>query len=155
MITVAPATQSDIDDLVELGARLFQEDAAVHDTHIDLSWSEREGHADTRQLIKSEHGLVLIARDGDNAVGHLVGYSHEASSTRLPVRFGVLRSMYLVPEHRRGGVGRLLVQRFKDWATEQGCVEAHVSSYAANQGAQDFYESLGFRALSVSRVLTL
>ena len=155
MTAVSPATRSDIDDLVELGARLFEEDAAVHDTNIDLSWSEREGHADVRELIDSENGLVLIARDGDAAVGHLVGYCHEASSTRLPVRFAVLRSMYLVPEYRRVGVGRLLAEQFRTWATEQGCVEAHVSSYVANQGAQEFYESLGFRARSVSRVLTL
>lgn len=155
MTTVSVATHADIDDLVGLGARLFEEDAAVHDTYIDLTWSDREGHADTRQLIDSDGGFVLIAREGEAAIGHLVGYSYEGSSTREPVRFAVLRSLYLVPGHRRSGVGRQMVERFVQWAGVQGCVEAHVSSYVANDRAQVFYETLGFEARSLSRVLTL
>ena len=36
---------------------------------------------------------------------------------------------------------------------EDACAEAHVESYVANQGAQRFYERLGFQARSVSRTL--
>lgn len=155
VITVQPATESDVDDLVEFGAKLFAEDAAVHDTYIDLTWSEREGHADVAQLMSSDDGLVLIAKDDGTAIGHLVGYCSPASSTRQPVRFAVLRSMYLLPSHRRGGVGRELVRQFRRWAAAQDCVEAHVSAYVANQPAQQFYQALGFEARSVSHVLSL
>ncbi len=156
MITVNRATGGDIDELVSLGAQLFREDAAVHDSYIDLTWSERDGRADFEQLLASPSSLVLAARDGDGAlVGHLVGYTHASSPTRRPVTFAELRSMYVTAEHRGRGVGREMVQEFLSWAREQGCVKANVSAYVANERAQAFYGDLGFAPLSMSRVFTL
>lgn len=153
MNTVDRATEDDLDDLVHLGAQLFREDAAEHDSFIDLTWSEREGRDDFLQLLASPSSLVLVARNGDRAaVGHLVGYTFASSPTRQPVTFAELRSMYVTAEHRSQGVGRRMAQEFLSWARAKGCVQANVSSYVANDRAQEFYEQLGFTPLSVSRV---
>lgn len=155
MIEIKRATSEDVKDLVNLGARLFKEDAGVYDTYIDLTWSDREGAADFRHLLANEESLVLIARAEGEAIGHLVGYASAASQTRKPVRFAVLRSMYIDPSHRRGGIGRGFVDRFVSWAKGQDCVEAHVSSYVDNHAAQLFYETMGFESRSLTRSLSL
>ncbi len=156
MSPVRLATTADLDDLVHLGAQLFTEDAAVHDTHIDLTWSEREGRDDFVRLLDEPSALVLIAAFNEaGAVGHLVAYTSASSPTRLPVTFATLRSMYVMPHYRHQGIGQLLVQDFVSWARDKGCVQAHVSSYVGNDRAQDFYQRQGFEALSVSRTLNL
>ncbi|NMD25358.1 MAG: GNAT family N-acetyltransferase, partial [Actinobacteria bacterium] len=95
------------------------------------------------------------ARDGPQAIGHLVGYTSAASPTRLPVTSAILRSMYVVPGHRRQGAAELLVRAFIQWAREKGCVEAHVDSYALNEAAQRLYERHGFVVRSTARSLSL
>lgn len=155
VIAIEPATVDDVDRLVEMEAKLFDEDAAQHDTFVDLSWPQREGRADFMRLLDSPTSVVLVARDGHDVVGHLVGYISDPTPTRQRVTFAVLRSIYVEADHRHRGVGRALTERFVSWSRAKGCVEAHVASYRANEGAQQFYERGGFAERSVSRILVL
>jgi len=149
------ATMDDIATVVELESRLFAEDAGTHEPFADVTWPAREGHEDCRRLIDDPHGVVLLAVVATEAVGLLMGFSTMASSTRRPVRYAVLRSMYVAADHRRSGVARDLTERFLQWAREQGCVEAQVNHYTANVGAGRLYDGCGFRPHSLNRVLLL
>lgn len=155
MTIIETASADDVGRLVALESKLFQEDAGVHSNYADVAWPEREGRGDFTSLIADAGSLVLVARDSDEAVGLLVGYISQPSPTRKPVTFAVLRTLYVASDQRRRGVGHLLTERFVEWAREQGCVEAHVDSYVANEPAQRFYEQHGFVRHSVSRVLPL
>ncbi len=99
--------------------------------------------------------MVLLARDGGTAVGLLMAYAAASVPTRVPIRYAVLRSMYVTEGHRRSGVARSLIDEFLDWARQAGCVEAQVNHYVANEPAADLYESVGFRAHSLNRTLPL
>lgn len=155
MFTIEAATIEDLDVLVEQGGVLFVEDAGVYDTFIDFTWSAREGRADFERLIASDDCLVLVARAGTEAVAHLVGYTHAASPTRQKVTYANLRSLYVVPTSRRQGVGDALTRAFVAWARAEGCAEAHVDAYAANEPAQRLYERHGFVVRSTARALGL
>ena len=155
MTIVELATHDDIDKLVELEARLFREDGGRHDPLVDTTWPDREGRNDFERLLANPSAIVFVARSGTTAVGHAVGYVSESSPTRLPVTYGVLRSMYVDVGNRDAGVGGLLAEAFISWARARGCAEVHVDSYVANEGAQRFYERHGFEPHSVSRVLRL
>jgi ribosomal protein S18 acetylase RimI-like enzyme len=155
VIFIEQAGMDDIDALVALESKLFLEDAGRHDKYVDVTWPTREGHRDFGRLLADATCLVLVARDGDEAVGLLVAYVSTATPTRQPVSYAVLRSMYVNSDHRRHGLGHRLVERFTSWARDNGCVEARVDSYVANTAAQDFYEQLGFRRRSLERVLPI
>lgn len=155
MFTVEAATADDLDVLVEQGAALFREDAGTYDTFIDFAWSVREGRADFERLIASDDCLVLVAREGETVVAHLVGYTQAASPTRLPVTYANLRSLYVEPDHRRRGAADQLTRAFIEWARAKGCAEAHVDSYARNEPAQRLYERHGFVVRSTASALTL
>lgn len=155
MIDVSEATTSDIDQLLELEAALFVEDAGRHDPFSDPTWPAREGRQDFEDLLASPDGIVLAARRSGEMVGLLVGYAQKASPTRQPVEYAVLRTMYVAEQARRDGVATMLTERFLEWARHRGCAEAHVDHYAANIGAAALYERCGFQARSVSRALTL
>lgn len=155
MLEIDDAFLDDIDDLIPLESALFAEDAGVHDPFSDPTWPQREGRADFEDLIASPDGVVLVARSSAGPVGFLAGYAADASPTRQPVRFAVLRTLFVAPPSRRYGAATALVDRFVLWARDQGCVEAHVDHYAANQGAANLYEQVGFGPRSISRALTL
>jgi ribosomal protein S18 acetylase RimI-like enzyme len=152
---IEPAAIDDIDSLVALESKLFLEDAGRHDRYADVTWPTREGRRDFVRLMADPASLVLVARDGTAVVGLLVAFISEPTPTRQPVRYAVLRSMYVDRDRRRRGLGHLLTEQFVSWARTRGCVEAHVDSYVANGAAQDFYEQLGFASRSLSRVLTI
>ncbi len=155
MIKVDEATLDDIGDLVPLESALFNEDAATHDPFSDPTWPHREGRRDFEVLIASPESVVLVARSSTEPVGLLVGYAAQSSPTRQPVRFAVLRTLFVAPASRRSGAATMLTDRFLSWARHQGCVEAHVDHYAANRNAGLFYDRVGFSQRSISRVLLL
>jgi len=155
MSKVRRAALEDLDALVQLESHLFAEDAGVYEEFADPTWPEREGADDFRRLIGSGDCIVLAAERDETMVGLLVGYTTASSPTRLPVTYAVLRSLYVLIGHRRCGVAVALIDEFVRWATEKGCVEIHVDSYAANVGAQALYERNGFSIQSVSRARRL
>jgi ribosomal protein S18 acetylase RimI-like enzyme len=155
MIAVDVANPNDVDALVALESKLFREDAGVHDEFADVTWPDREGADDFARLLADPTSLVLAARDGASVVGLLVGYVAGPSSHRQPVTHASLRSMYLDAAYRRQGVGQQMVEQFLSWSRQQGCAEATVDHYAANDSAQRFYSRMGFAAQSVSAVLRL
>jgi len=152
MIEVLVATESDVDDVVALESRLFAEDSGTHEPYADVGWPAREGAADFADLLANPDAIVLMARDGAETVGVLMAYAAVAGSTRKPIRYAVLRSMYVSHSHRRTGVARALVEELLDWARQQGCVEAQVNHYVANEPAGNLYELFGFEPHSLNRV---
>ena len=152
--TIELANATDLDQLVELESALFREDAGVHEPDVDVAWPEREGRADFERLLGDDSCVVLVARADDHLVGFLAGYKAGPSPTR-PVLTAYLRSIYVRSAERRSGIAADLTDRFVQWAIDQGCTSAAVDSYAANDSAQQLYESLGFVVQSVHRVRRL
>ena len=60
------------------------------------------------------------------------------------MRFAVLESMRVAPQHRRLGIGTQLVARFLAWARDHHAERAGVTAFAGNTGAQRFYARHGF-----------
>ena len=147
-VTVSPVTEGDIDALVVSVAGLFAEDAGRHDPAMDLRWPEREGAAYYSRLLGARACLLLLARDDDQAAGHLVGRLSGPDSLRTQ-RLAVLESMRVAPGARRTGVGSLLVRHFFAWARDSGAQQASVTAYAANEAALRFYAWHGFSPQSV------
>jgi GNAT superfamily N-acetyltransferase len=146
--TMSTVTSDDLDALVASVAGLFSEDAGQHDTSVNLNWPAREGAAYYSKLINDPACLVLLARDDDRVVGHLVGKLTGPSSIQT-TRTAVLESLRVTPDSRQVGVGSLLVTHFLDWARGSGAQRASVTAFAANDTAQRFYARHGFVPASV------
>jgi len=155
MFDVHVATETDVDDVIGLETALFAEDSGEHEPYADIGWPAGVGAQDFADLLANPDAVVFVARADGRAIGVLMAYSAVAGPTRKPVRFAVLRSMYVVASHRRTGAARSLIEEFLDWARRTGCVEAQVDHDVANEPAGEFYESFGFTAHSLNRVLHL
>ncbi len=95
---------------------------------------------------------ILVAETGD---GRLLGfcelsiraYAEDCRSDRV----GYLEGWYVVPDHRRRGVGRALVAAGEDWARAQGCAEFASDAAADNDVGIAAHRALGFADAGVIR----
>lgn len=133
-ITIRQATARDIDLVAPLfdAYRQFYGQVA----NVDLArnfLSER--------FVNSE-SIVLVAASDAAIVGFTQLYP-SFSSTRVS-RIYILNDLYVAPEHRRSGIGRLLLTGAATFARETGAVRLSLSTAHSNVPAQRLYESLGW-----------
>lgn len=143
MTEIRPAVHDDLPGLVECSIGLFAEDAGTRDATMNLDWPRTNGAQFLTEGIDDPDRLVLAAvRDG-RVVGSLTGAISEPGDIR-PIKIAILRSMYVRPEARDGGLGAALVAAFRAWAVEKNADRLSVTAYAANDDAVRFYRRNGF-----------
>jgi len=148
-IRISAATPDDVAEILASADALVATDAGRHDAAAtNLGWAAQTGLAYCASLLASADNLVLLARDGDEVTGHLVGRLSGPGSVH-PIRVAELESIHVYPGHRGRGVGEQLMTAFLAWAAEKGARRATVTAYAANDGAQRFYARHGFALKSV------
>lgn len=84
-------------------------------------------------------GSILVARDGDDILGHaqIIG--------------GELKSIAVAESRQRAGVGRALVEAVIARCRDMGAVCMTVSTATADIGNLRFYQRLGFRMTRIVR----
>lgn len=106
----------------------------------------------------SQKHLYLIASHGDSLVPWIISMAAAnieplenifLAKTRLH-----LSAIYTVPDARRQGVARQLIQNVLEWGQRMNAVEADLNVLVANP-ARQFYEELGFEPHEVSLVKRL
>ncbi len=101
--------------------------------------------------------LYLIASDellAQATVGMVAAYTEPlenlfAAKTRLH-----LSAVYTIPNARRQGIARQLIQRALEWGQRMNATEADLNVLVANPACQ-LYEQLGFRPREISMVKKL
>lgn len=98
----------------------------------DAGWIQR-----IREWVSRRAGYLAI--DGEVPCGMIAVFPEEAE----PLRAHVV-SMWVAPEQRKNGVGRLLINAVKHWAAERGFRELRLMVTSVNKGAAEFYLRNGF-----------
>jgi aminoglycoside 6'-N-acetyltransferase I len=110
-------------------------------------WPEEneEGHRRGMADARRRGHLVLLARDLEGTLGFIeasVRKDYVNGTSGSPV--GFLEGLYVVPQSRRRGVARALVERAIAWAREHGCTELASDSLLDNLEAQAVHRAIGF-----------
>ena len=105
------------------------------ETGLGWSWTASR----VLRSIRDPETLVLVARDGKNAVGFaIMDFGEEAAHLAL---------LAVEPSHRRRGVGRDLFDWLKESALTAGIAVVKLELRANNVEAQHFYRCLGFEEI--------
>jgi GNAT superfamily N-acetyltransferase len=119
-IRISTATTDDLPEVVASVDALFATDAGAHNAAAtNLRWASENGIAYYTPLLADSNNLVLLARDGNEVAGHLVGRISGPGSVH-PIRVADLESVHVYPAHRNRGVGQQLATAFLAWAAEKG-----------------------------------
>jgi len=99
---------------------------------VEKSWNQR------RDDLIAKADIVLFETIGHS---HVIGYCLTTISSEC---IGEIDSLYLSPEYRGRGYGRVLFQRSLSWLAQYGITTPQLWVHPANFAAIRFYWSFGF-----------
>jgi ribosomal protein S18 acetylase RimI-like enzyme len=151
--TIRPGRREDAAE----AARLWMQSAEEHTSH-DRVYETSPGAEKTMRrfladVAKSSYSFLFVAVVGDRTVGFISGELRQGSPTFLPKTWASVDDVFIEPEYRNRGMGRALLQCVQAWAQERGADGISLQVAAANSRGRKFYEELGFRDISVYKVL--
>ncbi|MFT6397027.1 MAG: ribosomal protein S18 acetylase RimI-like enzyme [Bradymonadia bacterium] len=140
-ITVETATEADVDRITAL----FMADMR------DLGVSPEQGamREVAAAAITDERIVVRVARQAGKTVGVLL--ANDMLSIKFPGRALWIEELYVAPEARRQGLGRILVEDLLDWALQHDYKGVELEAYRMNTAASILYRSVGFSRLARER----
>jgi aminoglycoside 6'-N-acetyltransferase I len=113
--------------------------------------SEERHEIEVAQWENSD-GVVLLAEGSD---GRALGFAevsirreHVEGTSSAPVAY--LEAWYVVPEERRKGIGRALIESAVRWSSEAGFSELACDAEFDNSNAIQAHKDLGFREVGRS-----
>jgi ribosomal protein S18 acetylase RimI-like enzyme len=132
------ATLDDVIAVAQLQHEFVNEHAKLYDSKFyalsDSSVKQWSGWAEAK--FKSGSLALFVAEKNGAEKDILVGYVSGWVETRPPIyildKIGYLSNIYVVPAHRRQGIGKLLNSALLDWFRNKGLdyVELYVDSRA-------------------------
>ena len=136
---ITPALASDY-KAVRLRA-LLDTPSAFGSTHAresqfsDADWQQRAAN------LYTPRSIGYLAHHLDEYCGIAAAFLEQQTP-----RYAELVGMWVAPEHRRTGTGRLLVDAIESWARASGAHILHLMVTSSNLTAIAFYQRLGFSA---------
>ncbi|WP_054842731.1 GNAT family N-acetyltransferase [Vulcanisaeta distributa] len=149
MVTIREARESDVDAMVDLVVRLKR-----LNSEFDPLFSARNDCAERAReylmnaIRDNKNHLILVAEDMG---GKIVGVLKADIRERLfysPSIEGAIVDFYVMPEYRRKGLGRMMLERAITMLRERGAQLITAEFPTQNQIAINFYNKMGgFRSL--------
>ena len=146
-IEIRPATDADVQLLFDLILEL-----AGYEKMADQVAGDPEVLRHSLFEQKAAEALLLETADGE-AVGYAIFFT---TFSTFECRSGIwLEDVYVRPEHRRGGIGRLVMEHLAHLALDRGHVRLDWVALEWNEPALNCYDQLGARRLVDWKLLRL
>jgi len=95
------------------------------------------------ERLRRDESVIFIAIGDEEALGFTQLYPSFSSVSVK--RLWILNDLFVSPAARRGGVGRRLLERARDWAVETDAKGLTLTTALTNAAARSLYESCGWR----------
>jgi GNAT superfamily N-acetyltransferase len=138
-ITIVRAERNDLDDLDDL-VPLFDGYRQFYGQRSDLA----AARAFLRDRLERDESVIYVAyADPREAAGFTQLYPSFSSVSLKPL--WILNDLFVRSDIRRGGVGRVLLERARRHAVETGAKGLVLNTAVTNKAAQTLYESCGWQ----------
>lgn len=94
-------------------------------------------------LLAEGDACLLLAVDGQDSLGYLLGFRHLTFYANGPV--GWVEEIFVRGQERGRGIGRALLSAFEQWAATRDCALVAL----ATRRAAPFYRALGYEESAV------
>jgi GNAT superfamily N-acetyltransferase len=125
---IRPADAGDAAAVAELASELAQ----------SFTFSQARFDRSYPALLASDSACLLLAVNGRERVGYLLGFEHLTFYANGPVAW--VEEVFVSGRHRGCGVGRALMSEFEQWAAARDCALVAL----ATRRAGPFYRALGY-----------
>ncbi len=145
MIKIIEAEEKHIPDIT----RLWKEFIDFH-IEVDPVWipneeaEEGQREEQTKPLMKSDKGLVLVALDGDEVIGYSISEIKDPPRGSTRTEYGYIHHMAVTESHRRAGVGEMMFDKILEWFKLKGMDRIELDITSKNYVSSSFWGKLGF-----------
>ena len=142
------ANLNDLDVICELNNQLFKLEKENYDSTLVEDWPlTNEGKEYFKDLINNHY--VIVALLNDKIVGYLAGSIEEKGSYEL-IQYGEINNMFVTKECRGTGIGKKLIDSFKEYCKSQNINNIKVVASFKNKDAINFYHKNGFEDFNLT-----
>jgi GNAT superfamily N-acetyltransferase len=146
MATIRLATENDQTDLGRMAAALVRMHHALDPQRFIIMEPIEQGYG--RWLVRESQNpraMVLVAEHEGKVVGYAYATQEDRDWMLLRDACGGLQDIFVEESARRTGVARMLLDDVCRRFRELGTPRVILTTAARNEGAQKFFESMGFR----------
>lgn len=145
---IRKATLEDLKDIQSLNNDLFKLEKANYDTTLIPNWPlSDKGKEYFTDLIENHY--VIVAVDKEEIIGYLAGSINEKGSY-TEIQYGEIDNMIVKDEYRGSGIGKELINNFKEYCKSNGINNIKVMASYKNRNAVEFYHKNGFEEFEVN-----
>jgi ribosomal protein S18 acetylase RimI-like enzyme len=150
-VSISRATILDLETIQKLNQALCAKENREYDETINADYPFTEkGEEYFRSRIESADALVLVAKEGPDSVGYLVGAIIEPEDYRTIRTIAELENMFIVENYRGKGIGGKLSKQFEDWCKERKVQIIRYVASAQNIEAIKFYQAHGSKKVNIT-----
>jgi len=149
-VTIRKATLQELEIIQNLNNELFKLEKENFDSTLVNGWPlTKDGKMYFEDLINNYYVIVAILND--EIVGYLAGTINEKGSYE-EIQYGEINNM-LIKENCRGyGIGKLLVDNFKNYCKKNKINNLKVEASIKNINAINFYRKNGFEDFNITLI---
>lgn len=152
-IVIRQATLNDLQSIQNLNYELFKSEKENFDSTLIVDWPlSEEGKNYFEELINNEY--VIIALNGENVTGYLAGSINEKGSYEL-IQYGEINNMLVDEKYRGFGIGKHLINKFKEYCKSKNITNLKVVASAKNKNAVEFYRKQGFNDFDITLTMRM
>jgi ribosomal protein S18 acetylase RimI-like enzyme len=128
-------------DLTGMYRALYEHQYPAGEPPLTYDWQRQ-----WRSHLAGGERLILLARDGNSAIGYFSSRIHRGAGLYSEA-FGFVEEAYVLPEYRNRGIAREMLVRTEAWCRGRGIHLLRLSVLAGNTLALGFWEKSGFEPL--------
>lgn len=143
MITIRKATIEDIELISQFYKKLNDyEQQFSHEFNSRWAFTKK-GRAFFENRLKGRNSSVLIAEDKEKPIGFSLAHIFRTGEIRNIPKIGVLEYLYVEPEYRKKGIGKILLDNVKKFFQDNNVSRIKLTTLSDNKNAIKFYEENG------------
>ncbi len=147
--TVAKSTETDFENLQKLFIDMFK----LFPENQNINYPEtKEGIDYLKGRIKN--GIAFTLKHNDNAIGFIFGSIQRSIAFKTYSKYGFIENMYIDDKYRNIGLGKLLLDKFKEKCKAMQISIIQTDSEFA-QNSVNFYTKNGFKISGISYIMKL
>ena len=152
-IVIRQATLNDLQSIQNLNYELFKLEKENFNSTLIVDWPlSEEGKHYFEELINNEY--VIIATENEKIIGYLAGTINEKGSYEL-IQYGEINNMLVDNNYIGSGIGKQLINRFKEYCKSKNINDLKVVASAKNKNAIEFYRKQGFNDFDITLTMSM
>ena len=147
-VAIRKASLEDLEIIRKLNNNLFKLEKENYDPTLVENWPLSDSGKEYFEDLINNH-YVIVALINQEIVGYLAGTINEQGLYEK-IQYGELNNMLIKDEYRGYGIGKKLIDSFKDYCKTNDIHDIKVVASFANKSAIEFYHKNGFNDFNIT-----